>query len=203
MPRTASADHASPAASPGAASRPFFSLGRFGLPINVIAVIWGLFVVDQHRLAATGDLRHRRWGRFAAPLATLALIVPGAVYYLLFQRKRTGILAKHAADPVMTSSNSTAASDSLQVAARKCRILEWPGHCAWSREIDLSSVMWWLAVPHFKGQHEDSPAMVKLQVRRRRKASPPREVRPPGRARAVPGMVRPRLHSARAWSRPG
>ena len=27
------------------APRPYFSLGRFGLPINVIAVLWGLFVV--------------------------------------------------------------------------------------------------------------------------------------------------------------
>jgi hypothetical protein len=43
------------------------------------------------------------WSRFAAPLATLALIVAGTLYYLLFQRKRTGILSEHAAGDILNS----------------------------------------------------------------------------------------------------
>jgi urea carboxylase system permease len=82
---------------------PYFSLGRFGLPINAIAVLWGLFVVinigwPRPEIYGTG-----RWSRFGAPLATGALILTGATYFLLFQRKKTGILANHAADPVPDS----------------------------------------------------------------------------------------------------
>jgi urea carboxylase system permease len=80
-----------------AVPRPYFSLGRSGLPINVIAVVWGLFVVINIGWPRPEIYGSGHWGRFAAPLATLALIIPGASYYLLFQRKRTGILAKHAA----------------------------------------------------------------------------------------------------------
>jgi hypothetical protein len=41
------------------------------------------------------------WSRFAAPLATLALVLVGSVYFLLFQRGRTGILSEHAADDII------------------------------------------------------------------------------------------------------
>jgi urea carboxylase system permease len=79
------------------ARRPCFSLGGWGLLVNVLAVVWGLFVVvniswPRPQIYGTGS-----WGRFAAPLSTCALVVPGACYYLLFQRKKTRILAKHAA----------------------------------------------------------------------------------------------------------
>jgi len=81
--------------------RPYFSLGRLGLPINVIAVLWGLFVVINIGWPRSEIYGSGRWGRFAAPLATLALIVPGATYFLLFQRKKTGILAEHAAEQIL------------------------------------------------------------------------------------------------------
>ena len=81
--------------------RPCFSLGRLGLPINVIAVLWGLFVVINIGWPRSEIYGSARWGRFAAPLATLALIVPGATYFLLFQRKKTGILAEHAAEQIL------------------------------------------------------------------------------------------------------
>jgi amino acid transporter len=79
---------------------PYFSLGRLGLPVNVIAVLWGLFVVVNIGWPRSEIYGSDRWGRFAAPLATLALFVPGATYFLLFQRTRTAILAKHAAEPI-------------------------------------------------------------------------------------------------------
>jgi urea carboxylase system permease len=80
-----------------AGPRAYFSLGRFGVPINVAAVFWGLFVVinmSWPRLEIYGE---HPWGRFAAPLATLSLVAGGGAYYVLYQRKRTGIVAVHSA----------------------------------------------------------------------------------------------------------
>ncbi len=57
----------------------------------------GAICRDQHRLAAPEIYGASLWGRFAAPLATLALVGSGAVYYLCIQRKRRGILAEHRA----------------------------------------------------------------------------------------------------------
>jgi len=85
------------AGRPEVTPRPYFSLGRFGLPVNAIAVLWGLFVVVNIGWPRAEIYGAGRWSRFTAPLATIALIVAGATYFLLFQRKRTGILAEHAA----------------------------------------------------------------------------------------------------------
>jgi urea carboxylase system permease len=95
-----------------AGRRGYFSLGRWGLPVNVVAVLWGLFVViniSWPRSVVYGD---HAWGRFAAPLATLSLIVAGSAYYVLYQRKRSGILPVHAAAeildlPALEPQNST------------------------------------------------------------------------------------------------
>jgi len=88
-------------AGPHDTPRPDFSLGRFGLFINAIAVVWGLSVVINIGWPRPEIYGSDHWGRFAAPLATLALIVPGATYFLLFQRKKTGILAEHAAEQIL------------------------------------------------------------------------------------------------------
>jgi urea carboxylase system permease len=76
--------------------RGLFSMGWFGLPINTIAVVWGLFVIINISWPRPEFYGVDPWGRFAAPLATLAVILAGAFYFLLAQRKRTGILAEHA-----------------------------------------------------------------------------------------------------------
>ena len=55
------------------AASPYFSLGRWGLPVNAIAVVWGLFVVINIGWPRAGDLRlrapgaasRRRWRRSA------------------------------------------------------------------------------------------------------------------------------------------
>ena len=75
-----------------AGERPYFSLGRWGLPVNVIAVVWGLFVVVNISWPRSEIYGEHPWGRFAAPLATLSLIAAGAAYYVLYQRKRSGIV---------------------------------------------------------------------------------------------------------------
>src|SRR5262249_43127534 len=45
------------------AARPFFSLGRWGLAINVIAVAWGLFVVINIGWPRSEIYGSGRWGR--------------------------------------------------------------------------------------------------------------------------------------------
>jgi urea carboxylase system permease len=80
-----------------------FSMGRFGLPINLIAVVWGLFVVINIGWPRAEIYGSSRWGRFAAPLATLVLIGSGTLYFFFFQRKNAGILAEHMAEEVVDS----------------------------------------------------------------------------------------------------
>ena len=63
-----------------------FSLGRFGLPINVMAVIWGLVIVVN-----TGWPRAEIYGdhfpqRQAAALGTITLLAAGGLYYNLARR---------------------------------------------------------------------------------------------------------------------
>ncbi len=54
--------------------RGYFSMGRFGLAVNAIAVVWGVFMVVNISWPRTAVYGPDRWGRFAAPLATLALL---------------------------------------------------------------------------------------------------------------------------------
>jgi urea carboxylase system permease len=90
----------------------YFALGRFGLPVNVVAVLWGLFVVINISWPRSEVYGEHPWGRFAAPLATLSLIAGGFAYYACYQRKRSGIVAVHAAAEMLDlraveSQNST------------------------------------------------------------------------------------------------
>jgi urea carboxylase system permease len=84
-------------AAPNDPRRPYFSLDRYGLPINVIAVLWGLSLIINIGWPRPEIYGSNPWGRFAALIATLALVVPGAAYFFLVQRKRTGILQELAA----------------------------------------------------------------------------------------------------------
>jgi hypothetical protein len=84
-----------------------FSMGRLGLPVNAIAVAWGCLVVLNIGWPRPEIYGSDRWGRFAAPLATLTLLIVGAVYYGLVQRHRTGILAEHAARKVVNGQSAS------------------------------------------------------------------------------------------------
>ncbi len=83
------------------AGRPLFSLGIWGLPINIAAVLWGSFVVINVGWPRPEIYGAGPWERFAAPSATLILIASGSFYFLLFQRKRSGVLLEHVAESVL------------------------------------------------------------------------------------------------------
>ncbi|MGY1698323.1 APC family permease [Geodermatophilus sp. SYSU D00766] len=86
---------------PGPAQPGRFSLGRWGLPVNVLAVAWGTGMAvnlawpRREIYNATGP---QHWYlQWAAPLFIGAIVAVGLAWYLLRQRKRTGVLPEHAA----------------------------------------------------------------------------------------------------------
>ena len=89
-------------AAPGSA-HPTFALGRWGIGLNLISVVWGLFVVVNMSWPRAAIYGTDRWGRFAAVLATAGLIGLGVLYYLAVPRRRAGILAEHASSPERAS----------------------------------------------------------------------------------------------------
>jgi hypothetical protein len=82
----------------GPGGRGHFSLGRWGLPVNVLAVGWGVLTVVNigWPRADAGAAWHQR---YAALLFTGGLLAVGAAYYGLVQRHRTGVLEEHRASP--------------------------------------------------------------------------------------------------------
>ncbi|MFI6289198.1 APC family permease [Streptomyces sp. NPDC051018] len=78
-----------------------FSLGRFGLPVNVLAVLWGaamslnLAWPRAEVYNATGPQHwYLRWGAF---LFIGVVALGGFAYYWFVQRHRTGVLEEHRA----------------------------------------------------------------------------------------------------------
>ncbi len=85
-------------------NRTFFSLGRWGLPVNVLAVLWGAGMAlnlawpRREIYNATGPHHwYLQWGAF---VFIGGIAATGLAYYLLRQRHRTAILPEHAALPV-------------------------------------------------------------------------------------------------------
>jgi urea carboxylase system permease len=74
-----------------------FSLGRWGLPVNLVAVVWGVFIVVNMSWPRVEIYGEDPWGQYAAVIATVLLLGLGLFYYLAVQRRRTGILSEHAA----------------------------------------------------------------------------------------------------------
>ena len=74
-----------------------FTLGRWGLPVNLLAVVWGVLIVVNvgwPRPEIYGKVWYRR---FAAPMATAAMLGAGALCYARVGRREAGVLAEHRA----------------------------------------------------------------------------------------------------------
>lgn len=76
-----------------------FSLGRWGLPLNVLAVVWGtaMFVnLSWPRREIFNPLDPQRWYlQYGAWLFVGLVVVSGALYYLVVARHRAGVLEEH------------------------------------------------------------------------------------------------------------
>ena len=81
------------------APAPQFALGRWGLPVNLGAVLWGAALVVNVGWPRPEVYGEAWYDRYAAVLATAALVGVGAVYYGLVQRHKTGVLPEHRANP--------------------------------------------------------------------------------------------------------
>jgi urea carboxylase system permease len=84
---------------PTRTARAKFLLGRWGLPVNVLAVLWGVFMVvnmSWPRSAVYGDTWYEQ---FAPPLFTAILVSAGLVYYGLVQRYKARIRQEQQAVP--------------------------------------------------------------------------------------------------------
>jgi urea carboxylase system permease len=78
----------------GAGVKGLFRLGRWGLPVNVLAVAWGAFMVLNLGWPRPRDTWYAQYG---AILFTLGLLAVGGLHYGLVQRHRTGVLPEHRA----------------------------------------------------------------------------------------------------------
>ena len=84
---------------PGARGSGYFSLGRLGLPINAIAVAWGVFMAinliwprkDVYNAAAP----FHWYLQYGAILFIGVVFFGGLAYYWLVQRHKTGVLDSH------------------------------------------------------------------------------------------------------------
>ncbi|HEV8060573.1 MAG TPA: amino acid permease [Gemmataceae bacterium] len=75
-----------------------FPLGRWGLPVNLLAVIWCTITVINvgwPRAEVYGDAWHERFGGI---ILTIGLLLFGVIYYSLVQRHRGGVRIEHRAD---------------------------------------------------------------------------------------------------------
>jgi urea carboxylase system permease len=94
---------------PTAEHGPYFSLGRWGLPVNVLAVVFQVGVMVNlawPRPAVYGNSAwYYQWGAF---VFIGAFAVVGTIYYFVVQRGRTDtVLAEHRSGPVLASAGVT------------------------------------------------------------------------------------------------
>ncbi len=76
-------------------ARGLFTLGRWGLPINILAVVWGVVIVTNiawPRPEIYGEVWYRR---FAAPLATLVMLGTGLICRRFMARRASEVLEEH------------------------------------------------------------------------------------------------------------
>jgi urea carboxylase system permease len=82
---------------------PYFSLGRWGLPVNIAAVLYGALVtinIAWPRNAIYNVVGHPHWyWQWAAPIFIAAVVIIGTIYYFTVQvKKGSDVLEEHRAD---------------------------------------------------------------------------------------------------------
>jgi urea carboxylase system permease len=82
---------------------PYFSLGRWGLPVNILAVVYGTLVainIAWPRNAVYNAVGKPHWYFQWSPVLFIgAVVILGTLYYFLVQTKKpTEVLAEHRAD---------------------------------------------------------------------------------------------------------
>jgi urea carboxylase system permease len=80
-----------------------FALGRFGLPVNILAVLWGLgmsinLAWPRNEIYNAVPPFHWYW-QWSSVLFVTVIALGGFAYYWFVQRHRVGVLADHAAAP--------------------------------------------------------------------------------------------------------
>jgi urea carboxylase system permease len=83
----------------GSGARRGFTLGRWGLVVNLLAVGWGLFMVVNMAWPREETYGRIWYEKFAALWMTGVLVAGGSLYYALVQRYKTGVLPEHRAAP--------------------------------------------------------------------------------------------------------
>jgi urea carboxylase system permease len=76
---------------------PHFSMGRWGLLINVLAVLWGLFTVINIAWPRSDSTTPDWYQTFGPLLFTAGLVLGGGIYYAVVQRHKPGVLDEHQA----------------------------------------------------------------------------------------------------------
>jgi urea carboxylase system permease len=86
----------------GAKERGYFSLGKLGLPINILAVVWGAGMainLGWPRKDVYNATEPFHWYlQYGAVLFIGIVFFGGLAYYWFVQRHKTGVLASHAAE---------------------------------------------------------------------------------------------------------
>ncbi|MER7970131.1 amino acid permease, partial [Streptomyces sp. NPDC096080] len=89
-----------------------FSLGRWGLPVNVVAVLWGLAMTVNliwPRAAVYNAAAPFHWYlKWGAVLFVAVIAGGGYAYYWFVQRHRTGVLAAHRLEPATAPAATSA-----------------------------------------------------------------------------------------------
>ena len=84
---------------PRAEHGPYFNLGRFGLPINLIAVVYGTLVAFEIAWPRSVVYGTKWYFRFGAYEFIGGFFIIGCLYYVLVQRRKSPeVLAEHRAD---------------------------------------------------------------------------------------------------------
>jgi urea carboxylase system permease len=91
-----------------------FTLGKFGLPVNILAVLWGAGMIVNlawpRNAVYNATPPHHWYLQWGAVLFVGIVALGGFAYYWFVQRHRTGVLAEHAAETQLAEPDAAPAA---------------------------------------------------------------------------------------------